>query len=92
MTAGYQGSIDAGGGALTSAGGSDILLVHFANTGSHMFSNRFGDGSDQTAGAITVDAQNQVIVCGTAKDSIDFGSNPLTSSGNSNEVSNNSQW
>ena len=39
----YLGTVDFGGGPLTSAGGRDIAIAKFDDNGSHIWSERFGD-------------------------------------------------
>lgn len=77
----YEGSVDFGGGPLMSAGGNDIFLAKFGRAGAHVWSKRFGDGSNQIAHAIAVDASGNVIVTGIFWGTVDFGGGPLTSAG-----------
>jgi hypothetical protein len=77
----FDGSVDFGGGPLTSAGGSDIFLAKLGTDGAHVWSKRFGDGSDQYANSVAVDASGNVIVTGRFMGTVDFGGGPLTSAG-----------
>ena len=82
IVAGYfSGTIDFGGGALTSAGYSDIFVAKFGSDGGHLWSKRFGDGASQYAFAVAVDASENVIVTGYFYDAVDFGGGALTSAG-----------
>lgn len=47
FTGSMQGTVDFGGGALTSAGGMDVFLAKYNTYGQHLWSNRFGDSNDQ---------------------------------------------
>ena len=81
VVAGYfQGTVDFGGGPLASAGSKDIFMVKFSSTGSHLWSESFGDTSDQEAVAITVDGNSNVIVTGSFRGTVDFGGVPLSTS------------
>ena len=60
----FEGSLDFGGAALTSAGGSDIFLAILASDGGHVWSKRFGDPADQFATSVAADPANNVILTG----------------------------
>ena len=47
----------------------------------HLWSKRFGDGDDQHARSVAVDASGNVIVTGYFYGTIDFGGGALTSAG-----------
>jgi hypothetical protein len=82
IVAGYfNGTIDFGGGVLTSAGDRDIFVAKFKPDGDHLWSERFGDGSSQTALAIAVDVSGDAIVAGYFEGAVDFGGGALTSAG-----------
>lgn len=77
----FTGSIDFGGGALTSAGGTDIFVAKFDPSGSHVWSKRFGStGSDQGL-ALAVDPANGVTFAGSFSGSVDFGGGAIVSAG-----------
>jgi hypothetical protein len=75
------GSMDFGGGALTSAGGSDVFVAKLDPAGKHLWSRRYGGATDDTAGGIAGLGMGQVLVTGTSKGTIDFGGGSLTSAG-----------
>lgn len=78
----FQGTIDLGGGPLTSAGGHDIWLAALTGgSGSHIWSRRFGDASMQVGWGIDATAQGALAIIGHAQGSVDFGGGPLTSAG-----------
>jgi hypothetical protein len=83
IVAGYlYGAIDFGGGNRVGGGNNDVFLAKFAPNGDHLWSECFGDASDQAAMAVAVDASDNVIVAGIFQGGIDFsGANPLTSAG-----------
>ncbi len=84
IVAGYfEGSIDFGGGALTSAGGEDIYVAKFDKDGNHLWSKRFGDGStQQQAWGVAVDASENVIVTGSFTGTVGFGGGSFAANGN----------
>jgi deoxycytidylate deaminase len=82
VTGWFEGTVDFGGGALTSAGVSNIFVAKFAADGAHLWSKRFGDGAWQRASAVAVDGSGNVIVTGYFDGTVDFGGGALTSAGN----------
>ena len=81
VTGFFSGSVDLGGGALTSAGGYDIYLAKLAPTGAHVWSKRFGDNSEQAVQGVAVDGNGNVIIAGYFEGAVDFGGDNLTSAG-----------
>jgi len=81
ITGQFEGSIDFGGGPLTSAGGNDIFVAKLDANGNHLWSKRFGDASTQTGGKIAIDRSNNVLIAGNFEGAVDFGGGPLTSAG-----------
>jgi hypothetical protein len=81
VTGNFQGSVDFGGGALLSAGGSDIFVAKLDASGKHLWSKAFGEANDQAWSAVTVDNLGNVLVTGYFTGSIDFGGGQLPSAG-----------
>lgn len=81
VSGGFRGSIDFGGGSLASAGGTDVYLAKLDTFGNHVWSERFGDGSSQSASALAIDASGAIYVLGTFWGTLDLGDGPLLSSG-----------
>jgi hypothetical protein len=77
----FQGTVDFGGGALTSAGGDDVFVVRFWSNGSFAWAERFGDAGDQRANAVAVDMAGNVFVAGGFGGTLDFGKSKITSAG-----------
>lgn len=77
----YYGSVDFGGGALTSAGNSDIFVAKIDANGNHLWSKRFGDVSSQYGTAVSVDSAGNTVITGYFYGSVDFGGGSLTSAG-----------
>jgi lambda repressor-like predicted transcriptional regulator len=78
----FVGTVDFGGGPLTSAGGYDIFVAKFSGTdGGHIWSKRFGSAGYDYANGIAVDSGGNVLVTGQFQGIVDFGGGPLTSAG-----------
>jgi hypothetical protein len=67
------GSVNFGGTNLISQGGQDAFVVKLDKSGNHLWSQRFGDASDQTVTAVAVDAQGNVFIAGWFRGNINFG-------------------
>lgn len=76
-----NGKTDFGGGPIASAGKQDVFLAKFDFSGAHVWSKRFGDGSDQNAAGLTVDKAHNVILTGFIYGQTDFGCGPIASAG-----------
>ncbi len=69
----FEGTVDLGGGLLSSAGGSDIFVAAYDHlSGGHLWSKRLGDGANQSA--LDVDfAGKTIVLAGRFGGEIDFG-------------------
>ena len=76
----FEGSIDFGGGALTSAGGADAFVAKLDGSGNHVFSEQYGDAAAQSIRGLAIDGGNQIVVAGYSNGTIDLGGGPLTPS------------
>ena len=80
----FRGTIDFGGGPLTSTIEHDgIFVAGFTGSGTHRWSHHFGSSDDERGIGVAVDASGIVYVTGNFKDIVDFGGVPLTSTGGS---------
>jgi hypothetical protein len=75
------GGVDFGGGALFSAGLSDVFLVKYSSIGQHIWSKRFGGSGNDSGMAISTDSAGSVIVAGSFEGTVDFGGGSFSSSG-----------
>ena len=66
-----------GGGNLSPAGSSDVLVVKLDAEGRHVFSKNFGDSGNQAAHAVAIAAGDDILVGGVFDGSIDFGAGAL---------------
>ncbi len=88
FVAGYfQGAVDFGGGALTSAGAEDVFLAKFTSGGAHDWSKRFGDVStDQQAWGVAIDGSGNAIIAGRFTGTMNFGGDPLSAGGGQPDI------
>jgi uncharacterized protein (AIM24 family) len=77
----FNGTIEFGGGPLSSAGGADVFLAKLDASGGHVWSRRFGDTADQHAACVAVDGAANVFLTGDYNGTVDFGSGSLQSAG-----------
>ncbi|WP_437673201.1 hypothetical protein [Sorangium sp. So ce131] len=66
---------------LQSAGGGDVYLLKLTGQGAYGFSQRFGDFGTQNDSAVAVDEGGNVILALGGQGTVDFGGDPLASSG-----------
>jgi len=81
VTGAFMGTMDLGGGPMTSAGSWDIYVAKYSSTGAHLWSKRFGNVSEQQGRGIAVDAAGNVYVTGYFVGSVDFGGGVMASMG-----------
>ncbi len=74
------GSIDFGGGSLTSTGGTNVFVAELDATGKYVWSNRYG-GTMNEASAGLAAITGGLFLTGTSTGTIDFGGGPLASAG-----------
>ncbi|HEY3169506.1 MAG TPA: hypothetical protein VGK08_00755 [Thermoanaerobaculia bacterium] len=82
VVAGYMvGTVDFGGGPLTSAGLADVFVAKYSSAGVHVWSRRFGGASSDVAQAVAVDSGGNVAVTGYFQGTANFGGQNLNSAG-----------
>lgn len=79
LTGKFYGSVDFGGGSLTSAGFSDIFLAKFDDAGLHAWSRRFGGTGSDAGGGLASDPDGNVLLTGNFTATADFGGGDVTS-------------
>ena len=77
----FAGSMDCGGGALTSAGGADLFVAKLDAAGDHIWSRRFGDAAQQDGIQGAVDSAGNILLGGNFFGQLDLGGGALTSAG-----------
>jgi DNA-binding response OmpR family regulator len=85
VTGSFAGTVDFGGGLLTSTAGnvgSDIFLAKYSSSGVHIWSKHFGGGYGNNYGvSVAVDASDNVIAAGMYYLGADFGGGSLSLKG-----------
>lgn len=84
VTGDFWGSIDFGGTKLTSSGGQDIFLAKFDPAGNHLWSRRYGEGPEQVAVGLNIDAAGAIYIASAFVGRLDFGGGALSSKGRYN--------
>ncbi len=81
VTGAFAGFTDFGGGPIEAAGMSqDVFVVKYDTDGNHLWSKRFGDGSDQTGRAVAVSRSGDVVIVGNFGGSMDIAGQFLQAS------------
>ena len=81
VTGPFHGTVDFGGGVLTSAGLGDVFVVKLTSTGAHVFSARYGDAADQDGYDAKVDAAGNIFLAGYNGGSMTFGAITINTGG-----------
>lgn len=78
----YRGTLDLGGGPMSSAQGStDVFVVQLDTNGSVLWQRSFGDQLEQTAYSMAVAPNDDVLLIGSNNGVIDLGGGPVLSNG-----------
>lgn len=78
---GFQGTIDPGGGAVTSVAGEDAFLARLDSAGVAIETLRWGEAADQRVRSVAVDPCGAVVLGGDFDGAITFGADTLDASG-----------
>lgn len=82
ITGGFTGTIDFGGGILTSGGGNDIFVAKLDNAGAQIWSKRFGDANaNQVGNGVVVTASGAPFVVGKYDGALNIDGTLITSAG-----------
>jgi len=73
----FSGAIDFGGGLMFSQGSADISVVKYNSQGTHVWSKQFGGIGYEIPLGLDVDANNDIVMTGSFRDSLDFGGGKL---------------
>ena len=76
----FEHTASFGGSVLASAGTWDGFVAKFAPDGTHLWSQRFGDGGLDAVHAVAVDGAGNVLLGGTFQGVVSFGGTPLATS------------
>ncbi|AKT39292.1 uncharacterized protein CMC5_034400 [Chondromyces crocatus] len=76
----FSGLTDLGGGVISSAGGTDVFVLELTADGGYRRSHHFGGSGDQNLTALALSG-GHLVLGGSFKESIDFGSGPIAAAG-----------
>lgn len=82
----FLGTLDLGGGPLTSGGSVDAYLAKYDANGTHLWSQRFGGTQAAYARGVSVDMWGNIALTGFFEGTAQFGGAPLTSAGDFDAV------
>lgn len=73
----FDGTVDFGGGPMTTAGSTDAFVAKFDPTGAHLFSRAFGDAGVQLGRGVAADVMGNFVLVGDSNGNIDLGGGVL---------------
>ncbi|MFO7561413.1 MAG: hypothetical protein R6X02_02115 [Enhygromyxa sp.] len=83
----FEGVVSFGGEALVASGDkSDIVIAKHDRYGNPLWSQRFGDSSNQFAAKIVVDSKDNIVFVGRVYGHTDFGGGPLQAAGSGDVI------
>jgi len=82
VTGGMSGTVDFGGGPLSSTGGGAVFVAKYNPNGEHLWSTSYGGQGNAAGHSITIDGTGDVLTTGTFMVAIDPGGGTFTSAGN----------
>ncbi len=77
----FTGTVDFGGGPLTSTGGYDIFMARYSPAGAYLWSKSLGSMGNDYAYGVALDGSGNMLVTGYVSGTTDFGGGPLTIGG-----------
>ncbi len=77
----FQGSVNLGGAALTSKGGTDAFLARYDKAGKHVWSRAHGGASNDLINALTLDSNGDIVAAGAFTGATSFGGGAWTNKG-----------
>ena len=82
----FSGSVDFGGGSLTSAGGTDVFVAEYSPNGAHLWSRRGGGSGADLGYGIAVGPTGNVVAVGVFMGTANFGGSSFMSGGGTNDI------
>jgi len=77
----FEGTINFGGGVLTSSGSTDVYVATLTNAGAHISSGSYGDSLGQNLSDLAVDGDLRNVLFGNFDGALNFGGGIVTSDG-----------
>lgn len=82
-----RGTLDFGGGAVASAGATDVAVAKLDAEGGHLWSRRWGDAGQQLSAGVATDSVGRIVVGAFSQTPFDFaGAAPDAGSGSSSSI------
>ena len=81
ITGYFVGTVDFGGGNVTSVGNQDIFVLKLNSSGEFQWINNYGDTLSDWGYGIAVDSSSNVYITGYFIGTVDFGGGDITSAG-----------
>jgi hypothetical protein len=82
VTGWFEGTVDFGGGDLTTVNGNDIFLAKYDASGAHQWSQCFGGEGNDAGFGLALDGSGSIILTGHFHETANFGGGDLASVGN----------
>ena len=83
VTGNFEGTVDFGGGDVTSAGDKDVYVSKYNAAGVHQWTNTFGSHPSEYGYGVAVDGSGNVYTSGYFSGTVNFGAGNVTSAGGS---------
>ena len=83
ITGYFEGTVDFGGGDVTSAGNPDIFVLKLDSSGVSQWANTYGGTSTDRGYGIAVDSSGNSYITGYFEGTVDFGGGDITATANS---------
>jgi PKD repeat protein len=82
----FSGTVNFGGGSLTSAGGTDVFVAEYSSSGAHLWSRRGGGSGADLGYGIAVGPTGNVVAVGVFMGTANFGGSSFMSGGGTNDI------
>src|SRR5947207_15093577 len=78
----FEGTVNFGTGPMTSSGFKDVFVAKYSAAGVPLWAKAYGDpNDDEEALGVAMDGSGSVVVTGYFKQTVNFGTGPLTAAG-----------
>jgi hypothetical protein len=81
VTGRFTGSVNFGGGSITSYGGTDAFLARYTGAGAHVWSEKLGGTLEDYGTSVAIDAADNLTLAGYFDGTTNVGGGPLVSAG-----------
>ncbi len=81
VTGFFSETVELGGGATRSAGGTDVFVTRFGPSDEALWTRALGGSSDDRGLSVALDTQGNVYATGVVAGTVDFGTGPAGASG-----------